>query len=595
MEFRKLPLGLAAGFALIVASPIAAANTPEQIFAQVSPSVVVVDIVDATGKSIGLGSGIVIGAGQVITNCHVAQKGNSLQVRQASKIFKATLQFADPDRDLCQLSAPDLQVPPIALGTAKKLRVGQRVYAIGAPQGLELTLSEGLVSSLRPYEGSQYIQTSAAISPGSSGGGLFDDQGRLIGITTFYLAEGQNLNFALPVDWIGELPKRTQVKPVAKNGLDWLNQTTALEQKKDWRGMLKLSQQWVKSEPENVVALITMGVAYGRIKQYDQEIYAYWEALRIQPEIALAWHNLGIAYQEIKQYDEAIHAFQEALRIQPEDVVAWTYLGVVYEELKQYDQAIHAYYEALRIQPEDAYVCFFLGSSYIELNQYDEAINAFQEALRILPERASAWFGLGTAYYFEGKHNKVQEIYPTLRKLDPTMADKYFNAFMVDSVAAKKGEMDWASRWFALSEKKDLQGLLRLSKEWTKNEPENAVAWYCLGNTYTKLKQYNQAINAYRESLRIKPQEAWTAIQQELADALYNVGNAYNVLKKYDLAVQAFRETLRILPERATAWFGLGTAYYFQGKRDKVREIYQTLRKLDPAMADKYFNELILP
>jgi len=92
----------------------------------------------------------------------------------------------------------DLRAPPVVLGTAKKLKVGQRVYAIGAPEDLELTLSEGLISSLRPHEGSEYIQTSAAISLGSSGGGLFDDQGQLIGITTFYHAEGQNLNFALP-------------------------------------------------------------------------------------------------------------------------------------------------------------------------------------------------------------------------------------------------------------------------------------------------------------------------------------------------------------------------------------------------------------
>ena len=137
---------MAAGFVFALFSPLAAANTPEQIFAQVSPSMVV-DIVDATGKSIGLGSGVVTGAGQVITNCHVAQKGKTLKVRQSGKTFKATLQFADPDRDLCQLSVLDLQIPPIVLGTAKKLKVGQRVYAVGAPQGLELSLSEGLVSS----------------------------------------------------------------------------------------------------------------------------------------------------------------------------------------------------------------------------------------------------------------------------------------------------------------------------------------------------------------------------------------------------------------------------------------------------------------
>jgi tetratricopeptide (TPR) repeat protein len=438
-----------------------------QIFVQVSPSVVVVDIFDAKGKSIGLGSGAVIGAGQVITNCHVAQKGKSLQVRQSGKTFKATLQYADPDRDLCQLSVPDLQAPPVTLGTANKLRVGQRVYAIGAPQGLELTLSEGLVSSLRPYEGSQYIQTSAAISPGSSGGGLFDDQGRLVGITTFYLAEGQSLNFALPVDWINELPKRAQAAPVVakKGGLDWLNRAVALEEKKDWQGMLKLAQQWIKSEPGSAVAWYGLGVSYANHKQYDQAIQAYREALRIQPEYAKAWNNLGVSYGNLKQYDQAIQAYREALRIEPEDAEAWYNLGIAYHGLKQYDQAIQAYREALRIQPEYAKAWNNLGAAYNDLKQYDQAIQAlrealriepglveawnnlgnayndfkqydqaiqaYREALRIQPEYAEAWSNLGIAYYRQGRRDRVREIYQTLRKLDPARADEYFNLLIL--------------------------------------------------------------------------------------------------------------------------------------------------------------------
>ena len=352
MTFQYLRPAIAAGFVFALLAPLAAANTPEQIFAQVSPSVVVVDIFDAKGKSIGLGSGAVIGAGQVITNCHVAQKGKSLQVRQLGKTFNATLQYADPDRDLCQLSVPALQTPPVALGTAKKLRVGQRVYAIGAPQGLELTLSEGLISSLRPYEGSQYIQTSAAISPGSSGGGLFDDQGQLIGITTFYLAEGQSLNFALPVDLIGELPKRAKTTPVAKKGgLDWLNRAAALEEKEDWQGMLKLSQEWVKSEPRSAVAWYGLGIAYGNLKQYDQSIQAYREALRINPEYDGAWNNLGNAYANLKQYDQSIQAYREALRIQPGKATAWYNLGFAYYFQGQRDKVREIYQTLRKLDP----------------------------------------------------------------------------------------------------------------------------------------------------------------------------------------------------------------------------------------------------
>ncbi len=496
MTFQYVRAAIATGFVLALLTPLAAANTPEQIFVQVSPSVVVVDIFDAKGKFIGQGSGAVIGAGQVITNCHVAQKSKNLQVRQSGKTFKATLQYADPNRDLCQLSVPDLQAPPVALGTAKKLRVGQRVYAIGAPQGLELTLSEGLISSLRPYEGSQYIQTSAAISPGSSGGGLFDDQGRLIGITTFQFIEGQNLNFALPVDWIGELPKRAQAAPVApkKGGLDWLNRAVALEQKKDWRGLLKLSQQWVKNQPKNAVALFNLGNAYTNLKQYDQAIQAYHEALRIQPEYADVWNNLGVTYNDLKQHDWAIKAYREALRIEPEDASTWYNLGGAYGDLKQYNQKIQAYLEALRIEPEHASAWYNLGSTYDDLKQYDQAIHAYLEALHIEPEKVNAWNNLGVTY---------------------ANLEQYGQAIQ----AFRKA--------------------LRI-------EPVNASAWNNLGDAYRNLKQYDQAIQAFREALRIQP---------EHASAWYNLGIAYYVQGQRDKVREIYQTLRKLDPALAERYF----------------------------------------
>jgi hypothetical protein len=123
-------------------------------------------------------------------------------VRQSRSDFRARLEKADVDHDLCLLSVPGLKAPPAQRGESLHLQIGQAVYAIGSPEGLELTISEGLVSSIREHEKFRAIQTSAAISPGSSGGGLFDDTGHLIGITTFSMKDGQNLNFAVPVEWI---------------------------------------------------------------------------------------------------------------------------------------------------------------------------------------------------------------------------------------------------------------------------------------------------------------------------------------------------------------------------------------------------------
>ncbi len=434
------------GFVLALLSSIVAADVPnapniplapERILMRVSPSVVVVDVMDAHGKSIGQGSGVVIGADQVVTACHVvkevAKEGKHALVRKSGKTFKATLQYTDLDRDICQLNVPHLEVTPITLGSAKKIRAGQHVYAIGVPREHEPTLSEGVVSNSRPHGGSQYMQISTAISPGSSGGGLVDDQGRLIGILSLQSVERQNLTFALPVEWLSELAKRTQPVQIAtnKDGLNWLNRTMALEKKSDWQALLKLSQQEVKHDPANAAAWYSVGVASAHLKQYNQAIHAYREAIRNQAEYAEAWHKLGVAYANLKEYDHAIHAYRDALRIHRENADVWYNLGNTHYELKQYAHAIHAYREALRIQPENADAWYNLGITYDELNLYGESFQAYQETVRIQPENADAWYNLGVAYARLGERGKTREIYQALRKLDPARAERYFNTYIL--------------------------------------------------------------------------------------------------------------------------------------------------------------------
>jgi len=183
----------------------AQAKTASEVFDLVSRSVVVVFGLDDEGDKHSYGSGVVIEGGGIATNCHVIDESVHYTVRHQKKEYPALLRQADWDRDVCILSAAELKVPGVKLGNTNNLRVGARVYAVGAPKGLELTLADGIVSSLREIDGDRYIQTTTPISKGSSGSGLFDEEGRLVGLPTFYLKEGQQLNFAVPVEWIGQL------------------------------------------------------------------------------------------------------------------------------------------------------------------------------------------------------------------------------------------------------------------------------------------------------------------------------------------------------------------------------------------------------
>jgi hypothetical protein len=186
--------------------------SPSEVFRKVSDSIVVVlgEVPAGNGHPGGIsqGSGVVIANGQIVTNCHVTSETHQLKISYHDQLYDATPRYIDRGHDLCQLEANALSAPPIEIGSVEDVTVGDPVLALGTPKGLELTLSEGIVSSLREESDSKLIQTSAPISPGSSGGGLFDRRGRLVGITTFQMREGQNLNFAVPADWIAQLRSR---------------------------------------------------------------------------------------------------------------------------------------------------------------------------------------------------------------------------------------------------------------------------------------------------------------------------------------------------------------------------------------------------
>lgn len=203
---------LAGALAAAIGAGPACALTPAEVYAQVSGSVWRVVTYDHDNLPLGQGSGVVIGEGTVITNCHVLARAKRVALKRDKQSIDAKLKQWDAQRDVCALEAAGLAAPPATLGDSAKVQVGQPAYAIGNPKGLDLTMSAGLVSSLRKNEAGQLvlIQTSAAISGGSSGGGLFDEQGALIGLTTIGSVTGdaQNLNFAVPVEWIKELPAR---------------------------------------------------------------------------------------------------------------------------------------------------------------------------------------------------------------------------------------------------------------------------------------------------------------------------------------------------------------------------------------------------
>jgi S1-C subfamily serine protease len=198
-------------------------KSPAELFKQLAPSVVTIFVKSAQeGPGLqGGGTGFLIDEeGTIATNHHVIAAMTQIRIKfQSGAVFDTVdLLVDEPSMDLALLrvdlahpadAGPKVEAAPLTLGDSDAVVVGERAISIGNPLGLEHTLTDGLISSRRIYEGKQWIQMSVPVSPGNSGGPLFNMRGEVVGVTTAQIGGGfaraQNLNLAVPVNALKKL------------------------------------------------------------------------------------------------------------------------------------------------------------------------------------------------------------------------------------------------------------------------------------------------------------------------------------------------------------------------------------------------------
>lgn len=204
----------------------------------------------------GTGSGFVWDSeGRIVTNYHVIEDASQVEVTLADgSSWKASLVGAAPDKDIAvlQISAPAKRLQPIAVGDSRSLQVGQKVFAIGNPFGLDQTLTAGIVSALgreiKAVTGrniNEVIQTDAAINPGNSGGPLLDSSGLLIGVNTaIYSPSGGSagIGFAVPVEAVNRVvPQIIRTGKVLRPGIGVTLANRSITERLGIRGVLVIN------------------------------------------------------------------------------------------------------------------------------------------------------------------------------------------------------------------------------------------------------------------------------------------------------------------------------------------------------------------
>jgi S1-C subfamily serine protease len=222
-------------FTLAVASvsTLSAQSSPSSDITTIAQAATKASVVivtsDSAGKPLSQGSGFLASRdGKVVTNAHVIQGAASAIAKFHDGAFYEVEGFlgADTNFDIAvlKLRAPGKEFLFLRPADVDQVAIGQHVIAIGSPMSLENTVSDGIVSAIRTAldldpklsPNLRVFQTTAPVSPGSSGGALLNMQGEVVGITSFGVVTGQNLNFVIPISYAKPLLESDQVKPLAQ-------------------------------------------------------------------------------------------------------------------------------------------------------------------------------------------------------------------------------------------------------------------------------------------------------------------------------------------------------------------------------------------
>ena len=306
--------------------------TAEQIYKKVSGAVVVIQGYNANNELVKQGSGVVINnKGYVVTNYHVLEGCEKLEVLHNKDVFSnVDIVGIDVEKDVLILKIDAMKFPSIKIGVVQKINIGETVYAIGSPLGFENTISEGIISGLRNDEttGRNFIQITASISPGSSGGAVVNDKGELIGISTLSATEGQNLNFAIPIKDVLGVKIGSYSKDESYKNFELFYKARDSEKNGNYQEAINYYTSYLIKYPNDAAAYNNRGNAKADLEDYRGSIQDFNKAIEINPNIETAYNNHGVAKYNLGDYQGSIRDYNKTIEINPNYASAYYNRGI---------------------------------------------------------------------------------------------------------------------------------------------------------------------------------------------------------------------------------------------------------------------------
>jgi S1-C subfamily serine protease/cytochrome c-type biogenesis protein CcmH/NrfG len=582
------------------------------VLAKARPAVVTVIATKEAGGS--QGSGVIVAAdGVVLTAWHVVAGAKSVVVRLSTgeEIPVQGLQGGGEESDFALLKVARTGLPVVPMGDSDKVRQGDRVLTLGAPLGMEASASEGIVSAVRDLPGGKrLIQTTAPISPGSSGGPVLNMRGEVIGIASFLLVEGQNLNFAVPINE-AKLSIKASARAASLAGLAvatkpddalllyWAGRA-AMPAAEDtpaadgqWKKALALLEKAVARRKDFVDAWLQVAKCDELLNRQQQRIAALQEVVRLAPGWTEGYTLLADAYARLGRLQDTVASFRaamrlgrdpriafdamarqrevlaEAVRLEPDDADARFCLGVACRQQEHYQEAVDTLKEAIRLRPGDPEFRFELGLCYDYLKLYQDAQNSLREALRLRPEHTEA----------------RRFLISVLKDMPHPEEDAARDAWMRALNESRDSDEAW-KRYDALQSRRQ-EDVLSLCREAVRARPDDADAHDDLGDAYGECSRWQEAVDAYQQAIRLRPDDA--SLYRSLAHAYMELGDINRLYSSggdadgYRRAVDALKQAVLLRPYDLSAHSLLGRSYLKVGDRQGALDEYKALRDLESA------------
>ena len=623
---------------LALAGTVAQADQAQEVLARVRAQVLLVAALNARGLVESEGSGVLVAAGRVVTNCHVVAEAQAVRLTTADgRQLAARVLREDVGRDLCLLEVADVPAPALPMRPLADVRQGEAAYAVGNPLGLGVAVSAGLVSAIDRRSSEPRILTSAAVSPGSSGGGLFDGSGRLLGITSSVLELGQNVSVAIPAEAIARLERegRTPSPPAPVTAEpDWLQIAEALRLRADWAGLLAHAERWQQYYPTSADAVAAAGLAEGNLDRWPAArerlrrgvAAAPWHApssgylarthlalndpaaaeaearraTRLNPAAGYYWGLLGEALRVLGRNDEAANAFATALRYSPGEASVWEGWGDLAATAGRGDDAAARYRVAARLAPESDGLRRKLAQA---LALRGEGAAAGRELAAIKDrgqsDDAKVWNTVGAGEEKAGRYREAEQAFRKALAIDPAQPEAWFNLGLVLRRSGRDAEATQAFEralelqpqmtvsMIMLAELRQRAGRLSEAAEWAtracaQDDAQATAACRVLAGIANERRDWTQAERAYERVVALDGRNAddWVALAQ-----------ARLALGKAQEALLALNRALELNPQHGVAYQALAAAHGRRGEYAQALEYAERATQLEPTDHQAWSNK----